>query len=148
MNGVLRSKNGCWTCRLRKKKCDERKPSPCSICESLAITCYGYGAKPEWMDNGLKEKEMANSIKQIVKHTSRRKGHLAGLDRGQNNGDNRESSTFNLAQKPLTLFSKKSHTVIEDGSHKKASSESSPAQSAHTTSVDTSMVRSKKKENL
>ncbi|CAD6441708.1 d1d0f868-bc7f-4041-9282-0bd0376a3ad6 [Sclerotinia trifoliorum] len=132
MNGLLRSKNGCWTCRLRKKKCDERKPSPCSLCESLAITCYGYGAKPEWMDNGIKEKEMANSIKQIVKHTSRRKIRPAVSDTGQDNGENRESSIFNLAQKPSTLFSK--------GSHKKVSSEYSPAQSTHTTSVDTSMA--------
>ncbi|TVY81371.1 Pestheic acid cluster transcriptional regulator [Lachnellula suecica] len=77
MNGPLRSKQGCWTCRLRKKKCDEKHPF-CSTCESLSITCYGYGQlKPDWMDNGEKEKAMANSIKQVVKHTSRRKGRLA-----------------------------------------------------------------------
>ncbi|KAF7871635.1 hypothetical protein EAF04_003742 [Stromatinia cepivora] len=92
------------------------------------------------MDNGPREKEMANSIKQIVKHTSRRKGQLAGLDRGQNNGGNREASTINLAPKPVSLFSKESPTVIEDGGHKKASSESSPAQSAQSTSADTSMA--------
>ncbi|KAH6672156.1 fungal-specific transcription factor domain-containing protein [Halenospora varia] len=73
MSGPLRSKQGCWTCRLRKKKCDEAHPQ-CSVCEDLSITCYGYGSKPEWMDGGEKEKAMSNSIKQIVKHTSRRKG--------------------------------------------------------------------------
>jgi hypothetical protein len=72
MSAALRSKQGCWTCRLRKKKCDERRDI-CSTCESLTITCYGYGNKPDWMDNGEKERAMANSIKQIVKHTSRRK---------------------------------------------------------------------------
>ncbi len=75
MSGPLRSKQGCWTCRLRRKKCDERRDS-CHTCESLSITCYGYGPKPDWMDNGEKEKAMASSIKQIVKHTSRRKGRL------------------------------------------------------------------------
>src|SRR5579859_4509767 len=75
MNGPLRSKQGCWTCRLRRKKCDEKHPF-CSTCESLTITCYGYGSKPDWMDNGEKEKAMANSIKQIVKKTSRHKGRL------------------------------------------------------------------------
>ena len=75
MNGPLRSKQGCWTCRLRRKKCDEKHPF-CSTCESLTITCYGYGSKPDWMDNGEKEKAMANSIKQIVKKTSRQKGRL------------------------------------------------------------------------
>lgn len=75
MSGPLRSKQGCWTCRLRRKKCDERRDL-CHTCESLSITCYGYGPKPDWMDNGEKEKAMASSIKQIVKHTSRRKGRL------------------------------------------------------------------------
>jgi hypothetical protein len=74
MSAALRSKQGCWTCRLRKKKCDER-PDICSTCESLTITCYGYGNKPDWMDNGEKERAMATSIKQIVKHTSRRKAN-------------------------------------------------------------------------
>ncbi|KAH7417142.1 fungal-specific transcription factor domain-containing protein [Cadophora sp. MPI-SDFR-AT-0126] len=75
MSGPLRSKQGCWTCRLRRKKCDERR-DVCLICESLSITCYGYGQKPEWMDGGERERAMANSIKQIVKHTSRKKGRL------------------------------------------------------------------------
>jgi hypothetical protein len=72
MSGPLRSKQGCWTCRLRKKKCDEGRPY-CSTCESLSITCYGFGPKPDWMNNGEKERAVANSLKEIVKHTSRRK---------------------------------------------------------------------------
>lgn len=72
MNGPLRSKQGCWTCRLRKKKCDEIRPD-CSICGSLSITCYGYGSKPEWMDGGERERGVAKGIKEIVKRTSRRK---------------------------------------------------------------------------
>jgi hypothetical protein len=69
---VLRSKRGCWTCRLRKKKCDESRPH-CSTCDLLKIPCYGFDAKPDWMDNGEQEKAVANSLKQIVKYTSRRK---------------------------------------------------------------------------
>jgi hypothetical protein len=72
MSGPLRTKQGCWTCRLRKKKCDERRPH-CSTCEALSITCYGFGPKPEWMNNGEKKRAVANSLKEIVKHTSRRK---------------------------------------------------------------------------
>jgi hypothetical protein len=72
MSGPLRSKRGCWTCRLRKKKCDEPRPH-CSTCESLSITCYGFGSKPDWMNNVEKGKAVANSLKEIVKHTSRRK---------------------------------------------------------------------------
>lgn len=72
MRGPLRNKQGCWTCRLRKKKCDGGRPH-CLLCESLLITCYGFGPRPDWMDNGEKEKEVANSLKDIVKYTSRRK---------------------------------------------------------------------------
>ncbi|KAF2427555.1 hypothetical protein EJ08DRAFT_592791 [Tothia fuscella] len=72
MSGPLRSKQGCWTCRLRKKKYDEAHPN-CVACVSLSITCYGYGPKPEWMDNGEAEKAMADSFKATVKITSRRK---------------------------------------------------------------------------
>ncbi|CAG8972006.1 hypothetical protein HYALB_00008291 [Hymenoscyphus albidus] len=70
MASRLRSKQGCWTCRLRKKKCDERHPI-CSTCESLTITCHGYDSKPDWMDGGENERAMANSIKQTIKQTSR-----------------------------------------------------------------------------
>lgn len=72
MSGPLRSKQGCWTCRLRKKKCDEQR-ARCALCESLCLPCYGYGPKPDWMKNGETEREMADSLKQIVKHTSRHK---------------------------------------------------------------------------
>ncbi|KAL2825080.1 fungal-specific transcription factor domain-containing protein [Aspergillus cavernicola] len=72
MSGQIRSKHGCWTCRLRKKKCDEHQPL-CTTCDSLSITCYGYGVKPEWMDNGERERAVANSLKEIVKITSRKR---------------------------------------------------------------------------
>ncbi|KAF2692227.1 hypothetical protein K458DRAFT_285803 [Lentithecium fluviatile CBS 122367] len=72
MSNTVRSKHGCWTCRLRKKKCDETRPA-CTTCVGLSITCHGYGPKPDWMDNGDAEKRTADSIKQIVKFTSRRK---------------------------------------------------------------------------
>lgn len=80
MGGTLRSKQGCWTCRLRRKKCDEGRPY-CSICQSLSITCYGYGKKPDFFGSGDEERAVANSIKEIVKFTSRRKG--ASLSSGQ-----------------------------------------------------------------
>lgn len=72
MSGPLRSKKGCWTCRLRKKKCDEGRPY-CSTCESLFITCYGFGAKPDWMGDKVAERKVSESFKKIVKQTSKRK---------------------------------------------------------------------------
>ncbi|EAA30506.1 hypothetical protein GE21DRAFT_10633 [Neurospora crassa] len=56
-----RSKSGCWTCRLRRKKCLEGGP-PCSNCESRGIFCHGYGPKPNWKDRGDREREEANRL--------------------------------------------------------------------------------------
>lgn len=56
-----RSKTGCWTCRLRRKKCNEGGP-PCANCESRGVFCHGYGPKPPWKDRGEKEKEQAGKL--------------------------------------------------------------------------------------
>ncbi len=129
---ALRSTRGCWTCRLRRKKCDEIRPT-CATCESLAITCHGYGPKPEWMDGGEQEKEMANSIKQIVKHTSRRKGRPSIFGRRSKNTDKEPevgAPTSNLAPKS-------SHTSPESStdSHPTTTDCRSPAPSSVTSAV-------------
>ncbi|KAI8628844.1 fungal-specific transcription factor domain-containing protein [Xylariaceae sp. FL1651] len=43
-----RTKTGCYSCRIRKKKCDEAKPH-CLACLSRGIDCLGYDVKPAWM---------------------------------------------------------------------------------------------------
>ncbi|KAL4896716.1 hypothetical protein BDV59DRAFT_112398 [Aspergillus ambiguus] len=42
---ILRSKSGCMTCRIRKVKCDEEKPS-CYRCRSTGRRCDGYTQAP------------------------------------------------------------------------------------------------------
>lgn len=64
-----RSNTGCWTCRLRRKKCDE-KGMPCLSCSSLRLLCYGYGPRPDWFDGGQQEKAQAAAFKAIVRRTS------------------------------------------------------------------------------
>lgn len=39
--------NGCWTCRIRKVKCDLQKPV-CRNCKILNIECKGYGVRLRW----------------------------------------------------------------------------------------------------
>ena len=104
MSHLLRSKHGCWTCRLRKKKCDENQPR-CAICESLSITCYGFGVKPDWMDGGEKERAVANSIKEIVKHTSRRKD--------MTQSGKRSGTAVKLAPKPVPNAVKDTTIALE-----------------------------------
>ena len=75
MAGRERSKGGCWTCKLRKKKCDEGRPT-CATCLSLDITCHGYGSKPAWMDGGAAEKERIETLRQRVKEITNHKRRL------------------------------------------------------------------------
>ncbi|KAJ3810977.1 fungal-specific transcription factor domain-containing protein [Lentinula aff. lateritia] len=71
------SKGGCWTCRLRRKKCDEqREGDSCRTCIRLTIECLGWGPKrPEWM----RDKQAVEAYKADIKAQLTR----AGLIRGQ-----------------------------------------------------------------
>ncbi|KAF7562827.1 hypothetical protein G7046_g1326 [Stylonectria norvegica] len=69
-NSTIRSFDGCWTCRLRRKKCDEKRPA-CDTCGALHITCYYGQDKPEWMDGAARQKEMAEQLKREVKERAR-----------------------------------------------------------------------------
>ncbi|KAJ5682204.1 hypothetical protein N7462_005369 [Penicillium macrosclerotiorum] len=44
MNEKRRRKTGCLTCRTRRVKCDERKPT-CARCEKANVECAGYAEK-------------------------------------------------------------------------------------------------------
>lgn len=70
---TMRCSNGCWTCRLRRKKCDENHPV-CDACAPLCITChYDQNDKPEWMDGGVKQEEMAEQLKRKIKEQAHRR---------------------------------------------------------------------------
>lgn len=70
---------GCWTCKLRRKRCDETRPI-CGNCNSLVIDC-AYGAKPAWMDGGDRQKHKATSLKNEVKqNAARNRGRAQGCN--------------------------------------------------------------------
>jgi hypothetical protein len=70
-------RGGCWTCRLRRKKCDEqREGDSCHTCRRLQIDCLGWGARrPDWM----RDKRAVEAYKAEIKAKLTR----AGLIRGQ-----------------------------------------------------------------
>ncbi|KAF4963819.1 hypothetical protein FSARC_8179 [Fusarium sarcochroum] len=87
MSSKVRSNAGCWTCRLRRKKCDEKRPV-CDSCGVLEITCYSNDEKPDWMDGGPKQKAMAEKIKaQVKKQASQRRDrkYMEMLEAGTRN---------------------------------------------------------------
>lgn len=73
----------------------------CLTCNSLAVTCHRYGPKPEWMDGKRREKDMAETIRCVVKETTAGKKRIAMKQRPQKQRQSNES-TINAAAKEPT----------------------------------------------
>ncbi|KAI9890053.1 MAG: hypothetical protein M1814_004569 [Vezdaea aestivalis] len=61
-----RSRSGCFTCRLRRKKCDEGKPA-CKACRHLGLCCEYK--RPMWWGNNEHRRMQKEKIKSIIKNT-------------------------------------------------------------------------------
>lgn len=61
-----RSRSGCYTCRLRRKKCDESRPF-CRACKHLGVDCE-Y-SRPKWWVNADHRRDHKEKIKEIIKQT-------------------------------------------------------------------------------
>ncbi|OAL37962.1 hypothetical protein AYO20_02795 [Fonsecaea nubica] len=82
----MRSDKGCWTCRLRRKKCDEHHPV-CEACATLRITCHYSEEKPTWMDRGAGQQEMARRIKRQIREQGARSHPHRRMGRASRNSD-------------------------------------------------------------
>ncbi|KAK3695385.1 fungal-specific transcription factor domain-containing protein [Podospora appendiculata] len=59
-----RSRTGCYTCRLRRKKCDEGNPT-CTACKHLGLQCEYK--RPMWWSNNDARRKHKDDIKMIIK---------------------------------------------------------------------------------
>ncbi|ORY65891.1 transcriptional regulatory protein Pro-1 [Pseudomassariella vexata] len=59
-----RSRTGCYTCRLRRKKCDEGTPM-CTACRHLGLQCEYK--RPHWWSNNDARRQHKDDIKMIIK---------------------------------------------------------------------------------
>ncbi|CAE6434771.1 unnamed protein product [Rhizoctonia solani] len=77
----IRSKEGCLTCRIRRKKCDQGKHADsCESCRRLHIECLGYSRnRPEWL-KGVKVEEFKRTIKRFLAENSPKSGVHARQD--------------------------------------------------------------------
>lgn len=61
-----RTKDGCWTCRVRRKKCSGERPD-CIVCVHLGVQCDGFGLeRPRFMASKKEQKEKRREIKRIT----------------------------------------------------------------------------------
>jgi hypothetical protein len=101
-----RTANGCWTCRLRKLKCDEGIDK-CNECSRHGIPCAGYGKeKPEWKDGGVKEAEKLESIKNFISLKRKR-------DRQRPHNTNSEPRKFSIIKASKTTESPESSSPTQ-----------------------------------
>lgn len=68
---------GCFTCRLRRKKCDENHPA-CGACINLSVRCEYK--RPVWWGNAEQRKLQKERIKNKIKQTKmiERSGNQTG----------------------------------------------------------------------
>lgn len=57
---------GCYTCRLRRKKCDEGQPA-CATCVSLCVKCEYK--RPAWWGSMEQRQMQKDRIKLRIRHT-------------------------------------------------------------------------------
>ncbi|KLO14147.1 hypothetical protein SCHPADRAFT_795031, partial [Schizopora paradoxa] len=57
-------RGGCYTCRLRRKKCDEMSvDGSCLTCIRLRLQCLGFGPTwPEWMRDKITVDEVKKEM--------------------------------------------------------------------------------------
>ncbi|KAJ6095514.1 hypothetical protein N7486_006260 [Penicillium sp. IBT 16267x] len=61
-----RSRSGCFTCRLRRKKCDEGHPT-CKACSNLSLKCEYK--RPMWWASAELRRQQKERVKNNIKQT-------------------------------------------------------------------------------
>jgi len=95
--GAIRAKSGCYTCRIRRKKCDEQPDTSgrCLTCVRLRLECLGFGAKrPEWLRESRNVADLREKIKVFLAAQGMIKGHSGSGPRGAEH----EQPTLRLAE--------------------------------------------------
>ncbi|KAJ3503709.1 hypothetical protein NLJ89_g8311 [Agrocybe chaxingu] len=84
--GAVRAKSGCYTCRIRRKKCDEKRVGAagdrCETCIRLKLECLGFGAKrPDWLRESHRVSQIRDRIKAHLAAQGMIKGHAGSGSR-------------------------------------------------------------------
>lgn len=135
---LARSSEGCWTCRLRRKKCDEARPH-CAACEVLEISCLYTDEKPEWMDGGTRQAEKAEEVKAEVKKKAawrRERKYLTGIEPGIEPGLEELTMADGISELTFTSHHDDSSKATSTGPDKGVSSTSSSWDSPRNSTSD------------
>ncbi|KAF2222360.1 fungal-specific transcription factor domain-containing protein [Elsinoe ampelina] len=121
-----RSRSGCFTCRLRRKKCDEAKPA-CRACKHLGLRC-DY-KRPTWWGNSDQRRDQKDYIKNIIKSTQLAKKTAQSLSQSQTMGSATPPGLCHSMSTPEGF----SDSVMGSYTHSRAASiDQSPLTSDHS----------------
>lgn len=100
---------GCFTCRLRRKKCDEGHPA-CKACTNLNVKCEYK--RPVWWGTPEQRRQQKERIKTKIKQTKslERSGSLQGTSAVvklfRHGPDTFANYNFNRSYEPSSLIGK------------------------------------------
>lgn len=81
-----RKSGGCWTCKIRHRKCDQSRPH-CNECYARQLPCHGYGPQPVWFSDPERLHTTLREIKRTVKIS------VANAKRSRRNSESRSTPT-------------------------------------------------------
>ncbi|KAH9214879.1 hypothetical protein DL95DRAFT_337383 [Leptodontidium sp. 2 PMI_412] len=103
-----RTKTGCWTCKRRRKKCDEGRPH-CEACLAVGVLCEGYAKQLVW-DNGIASRgKFAGAAVPSPEHAARKPRGRARDKKNIPALDHRNS-----APSPESIFAQAQHADAND----------------------------------
>lgn len=100
-----RTRTGCITCRIRKKKCDEQRPV-CQACGSRGLTCHGFNAPiPGWChDKGNWKDARASDEAKTLQRSAETRYKIQRKARSKGTGSNFQELPTLLLQKNERAF--------------------------------------------
>ncbi|KAF9890817.1 hypothetical protein FE257_005388 [Aspergillus nanangensis] len=102
---------GCWTCRRRRLKCDESRPT-CKQCTSKSLKCEGYSAKLQWLrpcvdPYGQKEPRLARdqfNQRRLLPTSNVDTLEEEEIDTALEQLEKADASDFTLSKGPFSVF--------------------------------------------
>lgn len=102
---MQRSSTGCWTCKLRHRKCDELRPI-CQECRARQLQCHGYGDRPTWLNDERQVQAEMSRIKRAVKFNVAHSRQSRGKKQTDLKNDSQsDHNTFSGTSEPLACQS-------------------------------------------
>ncbi|KAG8759805.1 hypothetical protein FRC14_004979 [Serendipita sp. 396] len=130
-----RSKAGCWTCRIRRKRCDELQndAGACQACVRLGIECLGWGSRrPDWCRD---KQALADYKLRLKKKLCSRAGTRPSAGSAANAATRRHTSLAE-AISAAAASSTSAHAPLHDQGMTRAPSGESPSTAADSDEED------------